>query len=231
MTAKAVTFSVAIGSDGFLIARSVAEALKYEYYDSELTSQIASQVGASPDEVALAVERVPSLAERIVNQLAFSGTAAARSLAMAEPSPETLTASLRALSTEHYGLLIEQLVRELAAKGESVIVGHASQVTLQHEGGVLKVLIRGSPQRRAERFAKERGVTSVEAQVTVDRSDRDRANFFRRIHHVDWLNAQLYDLCVNSDVVPLSVATDLVVATANQIRGIAPEPSTQPPPQ
>ncbi len=231
MTAKAVTFSVAIGSDGFLIARSVAEALKYQYYDSELTSQIAGQVGASPDEVALAVERLPSLAERIINQLAFSGTAAARSLAMAEPSPETLTASLRALSTEHYGLLIEQLVRELAAKGESVIVGHAGQVTLQHESSVLKVLIHGSSQKRAERFAEEHGVPSAEAQATVTRSDRDRANFFRRVHHVDWLNAQLYDLCVNTDSVPLSVATDLVVATANRVRGIAPEPSTRHPSQ
>lgn len=231
MTAKAVTFSVAIGSGGFLIARSVAEALKYEYYDSELTFQIASEVGASPDEVALAAERLPSLAERISNQLAFSGTVAARSLAMAEPSPESLTASLQALSTDHYRLLIEQLVRKLAAKGESVIVGHASQVTLQHEGGVLKVLIRGSAQQRAQRFAEERGVTSAEAQLTVNRSDQDRANFFKRVHHVDWLNAKLYDLCINSDYVPLSVATDLVVATANQIKGITPEPSAEPPPQ
>jgi cytidylate kinase len=148
---------------------------------------------------------------------------------MEEPSPETLTASLRALSTDHYRLLVAELVRKLAASGESVIVGHASQVTLEHEDAVLKVLIHGSARRRAERFAEERGVTLAEAQVAVDRSDKDRVNFFRRIHRVDWLDARLYDLSFNSDTVSLNVAADTVVATAHLMKGLAPEPSTRPP--
>jgi cytidylate kinase len=229
MTASVVTFSVALGSGGFEVARSVAEALKYEYYYSELTLQIAREVGASPGEVASAVERLPSLAERISTQLAFSASVAATSEAMAEPTADSLTASLRALSTDHYHKLIEQLVSQLAERGRAVIVGHASQVTLRDDPGVLKVLIHGSPQRRMKRFAEERGVTLEEAQTTIERSDRDRANFFRRVHHVDWLSARLYDLCVNSDSVPVKVATALIAAAADKINAMVPEKSTESP--
>jgi hypothetical protein len=40
---------------------------------------------------------------------------------------------------------------------------------------------------------------------------------------VDWLNAGLYDLCISLDSMPMAVAKDLVIATANQISGLASE--------
>ena len=53
MTAKTVTFSIEVGSGGFEIARGVAEQLKYRYYDWEIVNEIASKVGAAPDQVPL----------------------------------------------------------------------------------------------------------------------------------------------------------------------------------
>ena len=89
MTAKTVTFSIEVGSGGFEVARDVAEQLKYRYYDWEIVNEIASKVGAAPDQVAAAAERLPSLAERIMQQLAFVSYASPES-SLGDPSPDTL---------------------------------------------------------------------------------------------------------------------------------------------
>jgi cytidylate kinase len=220
MTARVVTFSLQIGSGGFEVARAAAQRLNYQYYDSEITSRVAAQVGASPAEVAAALERVPSLVIRIVERLSRIDA----EIELTEPSPAALTSSLANLSQDNYRTLVHHLIEELAARGEAVIVGHASQVTLRDKPGTFKVLIYGSVPKRAKRVAEEAGLDEDKARAIVEESDRDRANFFDRIHHIDWLSPKLYDFCLNTDDISLETATDLIVATAQSLPGFLAEP-------
>jgi cytidylate kinase len=223
MPAKTVTFSVQIGSSGFTIARAVAERLHYKYYDWEITSQAANEAGVSPETIA-ASEIIPSRAKRIVERfLAASVFSSDETGIDPEPSAATMDTAIRALSSDHYRNFIERVVLELSDRGESVIVGHAGQVTLQKEPGVLKVLVCGSQGRRALRLASEENLTADAALAEVQRSDRDRIGFFRHVYHVELLDAALYDLTVNTDVMPIETAIELVVAAAMAMPGLAPE--------
>jgi cytidylate kinase len=216
MTAKTVTFSIEVGSGGFEIARAVAEQLKYRYYDWEIVNEIASKVGAAPDQVAAAAERLPSLAERIMQQLAFVSYASPES-SLGDPSPDTLRSALQTQSDDHYRKLIEVLVRDLGARGEAVIVGHASQLTLAKTPGVLKVLIHGSFEHRTERLAAERSISTAEAESVLKQLDKQRATFFKKVHNADWLEATHYDLSIGTDQLSLSDAEAWVLAAADSL--------------
>ena len=72
MGANTITVSVQLGSGGFTIARSIADRLGFRYYDWEVTSQAAEEAGVSA-EVLASAERVPSLAERIMERFFSAG--------------------------------------------------------------------------------------------------------------------------------------------------------------
>jgi cytidylate kinase len=217
MAASVVTFSVQVGAPGTAIARQVAEALSYRYYDWEVTSQAAALAGVSP-EVIVASERVPGFLERVLNRLlSASALSADETQAIFGPNPAVVTAALQSLSSEDYRSFIERVLAGLADRGEAVIVGHAGQAALAGRPGVLRVLVHGSAERRAERLAAEREMSPEEALKAIIQSDMDRAKFFKRAYKLDWLGAAAYDLTLNSDNIPTETARDIVLAAARSI--------------
>jgi cytidylate kinase len=219
MPATTVTFSIQLGSGGYGIAHRVAEALGFRYYDWEITSEAAQLAGVSPEVVA-ASERVPSFIERVMRRLAsataISGDETAPSPSI-EPPPTMLISAVQGLTSDDYRHFIEKVVLQLAEAGNAVIVGHAGQAILQTKGGVLKVLLYGSPGRRIERFAGEHQVSLEEAATTIKQSDKDRAGLFRKVYHMDWLDAAMYDLAINTDYLPEDFITETVVQAARAL--------------
>jgi cytidylate kinase len=215
MAASNVTFSVQLGSGGFAIARSVADQLGFRYYDWEVTSQAAEMAGVSPDAIA-ASERVPGFVERMMRRLS-AAPALSSEEAVLEPAPSMVVSAVQSLTSDDYRQFVERVVRELADQGDAVIVGHAGQAILRELPGVFKVLILGSPRKRAERLALEQSISAEQAISTIKQSDRDRSELFRRVYHMDWLDAGVYDLCINTDVIPAEVAVDAAVAAAQSL--------------
>jgi cytidylate kinase len=215
MKSAVLTFTVQVGSGGFAIARAVAEKLGYRYYDWEVTSQAAEMAGVSPDVVA-ASERVPGFIERMMRRLSMAPTLPSDEAAI-EPAPAMVVSAVQSLTSDDYRQFVERVVRELAATGEAVIVGHAAQAILKGQQGVFKVLLMGDQERRAQRLAIEQKSTIEQALSTIKQSDRDRAELFRRVYKIDWLDASSYDLALCTDTVPHDVAIEAVVASVKQL--------------
>jgi cytidylate kinase len=224
MTAPTITFAVQLGSGGYEIARTVADRLKYRFYDWEVTSQAANEAGLSPEALA-AAEQPRSLLERIVENLLATG-AYVEDEAVDRLSSATMTTAIRTLTSRDYRRLIEQVVVRLAEQGEAVIVGHAGQVILRNRLDVLKVLIRGSAEKRAERLSADEGLSYDRALTLVADSDKERLAFFRQTYSIDLLSAALYDLAIDTDRLPLAVAADLVLTSAAQVLGVVSEGGT-----
>lgn len=213
MGATTVTVTVQLGSGGFAIARELADRLGYRYYDWEVTSQAAEEAGVSPDVVASA-ERLPSMAERIMERFFSAGFYAGDIPEAVVPTSTTMDTAIHALGSANYRDLIAQVVTNLAQRGSSVIVGHASQVILREQPGVLKVLVHGSAGRRAARLAADESMPLSQAQAAILASDRDRANFFKHYYRVNWLDSGLYDLAINTDALPDDLATAVLLTVA-----------------
>jgi cytidylate kinase len=231
MTAKAVTFAVQIGSGGYEIAHHVAETLKYSYYDWEVTSQAASEAGVSPETVVASQQATRGFG-RFIERLLAAGAFATEETALAGPNAASMATAIRTLNSSDYRKFVERVVDELGGRGEAVIVGHASQFVLAEQPGVLKVLVVGSPDRRAERLSRESGTSKDEALAAVKESDKERQSFFRDVYKANLLGATHYDLTLSTDSISLEAAADLVVQAAYALPGFMPEaPSSEAVPQ
>jgi cytidylate kinase len=211
MTASVVTFSTQMGTGGSRIARAVAEKLRFRYYDWEVISQAASEAGVSPEVLAVATsERAPGFLERMMARLA--GPAASEEAATAPVLPRA-----NLLTSDDYRQFLDHVVQELGSRGDAVIVNHSAQAVLRAQPGVLKVLVIGGNKRRAERLAGLRGTTVEAARKLIEDSDRQRADYFKRVYHIDWLSMANYDLALNVDQVSVELAADMVATTARQM--------------
>lgn len=210
MTAGVLTFSNQIGTNGAAIARAAAEKLRYRYYDWEVISQAAAEAGVSPEELAVAsAERAPGFIERMMRRL-IEASAEEETTRPTGPRPSILR-------SDDYRQFIERVVMELAHRGDAVIVGHAAQAILKDRPGVLRVLLVGSLKQRIDRMVAAQGVTADQARQLIEQSDRQRLDFFKRVYHMDWLDARTYDVALNTDRLSVELARDMIVACAREV--------------
>lgn len=206
VTAAVVTFAVQLGSDGFAIARGIADKLGHRYLDSEVIAQAAAIAGVSPETVA-AAERWPTFVERMLERLALTTVVSEGVLPAPPANPATMM-----LTSADYRALIEQVVLSLAEEGRCVIVGHAGQAILRETPNVFKVLVHGSKQKRAQRLAIEEGIDIDEAKERIKSHDSQRTSFFKHAYDLDWLDSEVYDLTINTDDVDIETAISMVLA-------------------
>ena len=210
MTASVVTFTTQVGSGGGPISHDVAERLAYRYFDWEIISRAAQEAGVSPEVLAVATsERRPSFIERVLGRLAGYD-------AEDESSVGTGT-SPNLLTSEDYRQFIEHVVQELGTQGDAVIVNRAGQVLLKDVPGVFRVLIFGSFERRAQRFATNQGRDLEDVRRMLVDSDRQRGEYLKRVYHLEWLAGPNYDLCINTDRINHQLAVDMIVTAAREV--------------
>jgi cytidylate kinase len=106
---------------------------------------------------------------------------------------------------------VERIIRELSDAGEVVIVGRGGQVVLRGRPDVWHVRVIAPPEARVARLQEERKVSAESARACLEASDRARARFLRRSHGVNVADPALYHLTINTGLLDLPQAVDLIV--------------------
>ncbi len=185
-----ITISRQLGSLGVEIATVAAERLGYRLVRREVMNQAARRAGAP--EVALAA----------IDELGL--------LKMC-PSPQACHA---------YHQAVGQVMQELAAEGNTVIIGRAGQVILRDVADVLHVRIIAPLALRVERLATRHGISREAAAAQIQASDRYRRNYLKRFYRARLDDPELYDLIINTSQLDTAAAADLiVVAVARRLPG------------
>ena len=193
MNTRVVSISRQVGTAGEEVARAVANRLNLRYIDYQIIQDAARDAGVSPETVSEA-EHTPSLMTRVLEALARSPSMPVA--AWADPVPLSTSPLITSID---YRKFLEQVIHDLADQGGCVIVGHAAQVILRGRLDTVRVLVTGSPEFRARRIMAGMGVDEKVALKTVDRTDSERNDYFRRFYDTGWLLPCTYDLCVNTD--------------------------------
>jgi cytidylate kinase len=200
---RVIAISRAIGAGGEEIGRMVAAQLGLRYADQEIIVKAAEKAGVSPETVAKA-ESSPGLVERILESLGnvpFTGETMAFSPVMVE-APVAYTG------------LIEQVLREAAAQGDVVIVGHGASIPLAGTNGLLRVLVTAPADTRMLRLAGAEGMDAGKARKAVKHSDDERRSYLRRFYDVDEERPDRYDLVVSTETMTFEAAARTIVSAA-----------------
>jgi len=214
MPCKVVCISHATGAGGEEVGRLVAERLGFVYVDEEIVARAAAKGGLDANDVA-DEERRKSFVVRTLQAFAQSGGEAwALGAAVPPRFPDDW-------SGENVRALIREVIEQTASRGSAVIVAHAASHVVGRGPDTLRVLVTASPEVRARRVAELGKLDEGRATRAVKESDAGRRDYLKRFYGLDEELPTQYDLVVNTDVLPVERAAEVVSrATSREARAV-----------
>ncbi len=175
-----ITISRQLGSQGRDVATLVSQRLGYRFVWRDMINEAARR--ASTPEVALAT----------IDELDLLGLV---------PPPSARKAYCQA---------VQQVMQELAQEGNVVILGRAGQIILHDHPHLVSARIIAPLQVRAERIAKQQGITPEAARFQVEASDKHRRDYLERFYQAQWEDPTLYDLVINTAHITPPEAAEMI---------------------
>ena len=171
------------GSGGHDIGKILAEKLGYDFYDAEIIQMTAGTTGYTPEFIKKNEEIMTnSLIYDLVNQMYLNAD-------MQDEAPKDKIFEAEC-----------QVVRNLAKKGNCVIVGRCADYVLRNSGNCLKVFFSAPLVSRIRRVAQRQNISEGEAKATVKKNEKLRADNYRYYTRRMWGVAGNFDLSLNTDL-------------------------------
>ena len=171
------------GSGGHDIGKILAEKLGYDFYDAEIIQMTAGTTGYTPEFIKKNEEIMTnSLIYDLVNQMYLNAD-------MQDEAPKDKIFEAEC-----------QVVRNLAKKGNCVIVGRCADYVLRNSGNCLKVFFSAPLMSRIRRVAQRQNISDGEAKATVQKNEKLRADNYRYYTRRMWGAAGNFDLSLNTDL-------------------------------
>ena len=178
-----ITVSREFGSGGREVGKRLADELGYAYYDREIVTAIAQKTKLDEGYVASALEGGMFRAVPVHFGRTFSYSATFRSGAT--------------------NLFVEQhkIIRELAARGNCVIVGRAADAILEeyHPFNLFVYADMDAKVKRCmDRAPEGEQLSEREMLRHIKKVDSDRAKYYEMFSDTRWGAKEGYHLCVNT---------------------------------
>ena len=175
-----ITISREHGSQGKKIGELVAKQLSIPYYYKELTALAAKESGIDQEYI----KKVNSNdGEQIRHELYLTTS----------PAKYAIEAQ-------------DAVLHKIAEQGSCVIVGRAADYVLRDTPNLLRVFIYAPKDFRVKNIMKMYDDSEKEAAKNVERSDRNRAEYYSMISGQDWGDPRNYDLCIDASLGQAKVA-------------------------
>ncbi|MDR1765112.1 MAG: cytidylate kinase-like family protein [Lachnospiraceae bacterium] len=195
-----ITIARQYGSGGRIIGRRLAEDLGVHFYDQEIL-RMTSEVSAVGEQYfRLADEKAGgNLLYRIVGGLRGGG--------LDEPALD-----MGIVKPDNLFRFQSAVIRKLAQEEPCVIVGRCADYVLQAAGHepLIRLFVYADAATRIRRVQDVDGLDTREALKKLTRINRERWSYVHYYTGRDWEDMQYYDLPVNTGVIDLDQAVDLV---------------------
>lgn len=199
-----ITIGREYGSGGRTIGKKVAEMLGIGYFDRELIDEAAKESGLSAEFIEKTEQ---SLTGSFLYNLAMGNSYSYGMLSPAGTNVLPLTMQVF--------LAQQQAVLKFAEK-PCVIVGRCADYILRDRDDVLKVFVYSTDEKRIERAVNEYGLDAKKAREQIARSDKGRSRHYSTFTDWDWADRSHYDLMINSGVMGIDAAADLIATIAKK---------------
>ena len=229
-----ITMGGLAGGGARSVGPLVAQKLGADYVDRLILTNVARQVGATVEALHEREERPPTRGERFSRILQrmlersavtsaggdpyFGPGVAAFLTEEYEDLPQPTITRGHELEDEKYIQAIREVIKDLASRGNVVVVGRGSYIILSDTPGVLRVGVVARLEDRIATIMERERLDRDRAEKTVSARDKARTIYFRRFFGVAEPDSpELYHLVVNTSDVSLEYATDLVIQAADAL--------------
>ncbi len=202
---RAITISREYGSGGGEVAQRLAQRLGWQLVDHEIVVRVAGDLGVSEEEVEAHDEYSEGITARILS-----------SLQSMQPAMFAISPAPTMTNTEGYQEALNRVVQGALATGHVVIVGRGGQVLLHDHRNVLHARIVAPLEQRIVYVMRREGITGDEARTRVQVKDQDRHRYLQNVYRQRPDDAHLYDITLNTSVLSLDQAVDLIILALQQ---------------
>ena len=190
MSYKIITISREFGSGGRFIGEETAKKLGIAFYDREIITKVADDLGLSEKYVADRGEYAPS---KNIFSYAFIGR----------------DINGNSIADQIYSYQ-QKIIKELAAKEPCVIVGRSADYILSGRDDVLNVFIQGNKADKIVRIKESYSKSDDEAAKMIKDTDKKRAVNYRYCTDQEWGSRKNYDIVLNSSTLGYDNCIDVI---------------------
>ncbi|MBN1642834.1 MAG: cytidylate kinase-like family protein [Anaerolineae bacterium] len=202
-----ITISRELGSGGDETVDLLCDRLGYCRVDKAMLSQIAEGAGIDVKAV-LAKERDVTSKPRLISDQMTS-------LYGRQPNAFGRQGEI---DDQTYVRIVRETMHKFAQTGDAIIIGRGGQIILHDVPGVLHVHLYASPDARAHNLTTRYGISRLEAQRRIERSDERKRLYIRNVHsNANWKDLKYYHLTVDVGYVRPQVAAEIIVTAAHSI--------------
>lgn len=199
-----ITISRQVGSGGRKIGKMLAEELGYDYYDKKIIEMASAKSGISEE----MFERAEKEHNSFLYSLATANYAGyAASTFASEVSP-----------SDNLFIIQSNIIKEIAQKGNCVIVGRCANQVLSEDEGVLKVFLYGDKEFRTKQVMEENNLIFKDAESLIKKMDKKRASYYNFFTTGSWGNAADFDVCLDSSVIGLEKTAKTIQFIVENLR-------------
>ena len=196
-----ITIGRQYGSAGIDAGQKIANALGIPFYDKELVELAADKSNLSHDALKKADERA-------TNSFLYSIASGGISLhSLHTPAPYDMPINDK-LFIAH-----SEVIKEIAAKGDCVIVGRCADYVLRNEENVdvLSLFLYAPLDYRVKRVVEHLGLSEAKARESVIKTDKRRRSYYEYYTSNDWGVMSNYDLCLNTGMLGIEESANIVI--------------------
>lgn len=183
-----ITIGRSFGSCGREIGEKLAKKLEFSFYDRNLISMAAERTGMDEDLLESADEHVLS---RFIDPYAVAGAI----------SDNT---NLRLYRAEC------KIIREIASRESSVIVGRLADYVLRGDSNCLKVFIYAPFEKRMQTIMKKHALSEHEAKRLIKQMDKMRKSYYSYFTDRAWDGVEGRDMLIDSSLFGVDGTVDLL---------------------
>lgn len=198
---RVITVSREYGAGGGEIARRLAARIGWQLVDHALISRVAETLGEDEEDAAQYDERGDGFTSRLFSSLQWISP-------WGPVAPPPLPYEQQA-AKRHQALT--KVIMATYDLGNAIIVGRGGQRILAGHRDVLHVRIVAPLEPRVAYVIQREQLSADEAHGRIAQVDHDRHQYLDEVEHADPRDAHLYDLVVNTGVLSLDDAVELIV--------------------
>ena len=190
MSYKIITINREFGSGGRFIGEETAKKLGIAFYDREIITKVADDLGLSEKYVADRGEYAPS---KNIFSYAFIGR----------------DINGNSIADQIYSYQ-QKIIKELAAKEPCIIVGRSADYILSGRDDVLNVFIQGNKADKIVRIKEIYSKSDDEAAKMIKDTDKKRSVNYRYCTDQEWGSRKNYDIVLNSSTLGYDNCIDVI---------------------
>lgn len=194
--ARIITIARKMGSGGKTIGKMLSQELGYKYYDKELIKLASDESGIN--------ERFFELVDEKIKNPGFFRRKGVYKGAVLDPDHPDFTSDGNLFNYQ------AKIIRQLAEKEPAIIVGRCADYILKDKDDVIKVFIYSDENTAIKNFIDMYGSSEKEARRIIEKTDKERCEYYQHYTGWDWENAKNYNLCLNTSKITYEKCVEII---------------------